>query len=260
MFVRSAPFTLRVRLLALGVVLAACPRPEAEPGSAAKAEPAASPSVTPPAPAEEPPRIDAEALAMVEHFGRARALREAVIAGELEDLRAPATWLSEQINAATFPARWRGHVEALQGAARRLVAVETMDAAGAEVAAIAGACGACHEDLKSGPRLTIPPLPEHVPGTGAHMARHQWAAERMWEGLVIPSDEAWRQGAAALAEAPLAAESVSENVELPEEALAMRERVHGLGARGQSVGERAERVKIYGEFVAACATCHKGGC
>jgi len=210
--------------------------------------------------AAEPPRIDVEALAMVEHFARARSLRDAVIAGELEDLRGPATWLKGQIDATSFPAPWRVHVAEVQAAAAGLMTTESIAGAAAEVAAMAGACGACHASLQSGPKLTIPPLPEPVPGTNAHMIRHQWAAERMWEGLVIPSEEAWTIGAAALAEAPLAVEHLTENVELPEEVLAMGERVHKLGQTGMSTRDWAGRARIYSEFIAACATCHKGGC
>jgi cytochrome c553 len=244
---------LSLALVALSAWSCSSPREEAP-------QKEVTPAAAAPVVAEEPPRIDVEALAMVEHFARARSLREAVIAGELEDLRAPATWLKGEIDAASFPAPWREHVAQVQAAAGVLVTTESIEAAAAEVAAMAGACGACHASLQAGPRLTIPPLPEAVPGTNAHMIRHQWAAERMWEGLVIPSDEAWMLGAAALAEAPLAVEHLTENVELPEEVLAMGERVHALGATGKDARDRAARARIYGEFIAACATCHKGGC
>jgi len=240
----------------VAATLVACTPPPAPAGERAP-EAAGKAAV---AKAPEPPRIDTEALQMAAHFERARALRDGVIAGEIEDLRAPATWLASQIDEATFPEPWRAHVRQIHASARAIVEAATIDAAAGEVATMARTCGACHRALAGGPTLTIPPPPEHVPGTNSHMMRHQWAAERMWEGLVVPSDEAWERGAAALAESPLASEALTENVELPEEALAMRERVHALGSRGKEVREPAERARIYGEFIAACATCHKGGC
>lgn len=148
----------------------------------------------------------------------------------------------------------------MQREAQGLVAAQEIGEAAAKAASLAAVCGECHRALGVGPRPEVLDPPDRVEGVVPHMMRHQWAAERMWEGLIAPSDKAWARGAEVLAESPMHAEDLTENVELPEEIVALRNRVHELAGSGKAVREPAHRAALYGEFLASCATCHKGGC
>lgn len=241
----------------LALVAVACSPTSPEP--APKAAPAA-PSA-PPSPA---PTVAAAAAArMPDHFGDSIRIKDAVIAGELEDVRAPAQRLVDQVTPEHFPGEWRPHVEAVGRHAATALAATDIAGASAAAAGLAGSCGGCHAAVGRGPTLadagTAPVVgPRDPPKT--QMLRHQWAADRMWEALISRGDERWRQGAAALADAPLRIEEITADVELPEEVQKLGDRVHELGRRAQTVSGWDERATIYGEFIASCATCHKGGC
>ncbi|MCA9661287.1 MAG: hypothetical protein KC486_23310 [Myxococcales bacterium] len=220
--------------------------------------------------APEPAKADQEAEAtpapvqthppMARHFEEAARIRDAIIAGELEDIREPARWLAEGMSVIDYPEGWRNHVLRMQQEAQALVAVQDIGVAATKSAMLATICGECHRHLGVGPRIEIDAPPEVTGGTGAHMLRHQWAAERMWEGLIGPSDDAWTVGAKALEESPMEAKKLTEDVELPAEVIALRSRVHELARTGATVREPAHRAAILGEFFAGCAACHKGGC
>ncbi|MEZ4385329.1 MAG: hypothetical protein R3A79_28640 [Nannocystaceae bacterium] len=197
---------------------------------------------------------------MARHFEEAARIRDAIIAGELEDIREPARWLAEGMSVIDYPEGWRSHVLRMQREAQALVAIQDIDAAATKSAMLATICGECHTHLGVGPKLALAEPPEDTGGTAAHMLRHQWAAERMWEGLIAPSDDAWTTGAKALEDAPMAAKRLEEDVELPAEIVELRARVHELARTGSTVREPAHRAAILGEFLAGCAACHKGGC
>jgi hypothetical protein len=90
----------------------------------------------------------------------------------------------------------------------------------------------------------------------AMMIRHLWAADRMWEGLVGPSNESWIAGARAMAETQ------------PELARVFRASTGGMGSESflsevntlaraaVSATGQAERGKIYGELLNTCNRCH----
>ena len=88
------------------------------------------------------------------------------------------------------------------------------------------------------------------------MVRHLWAADRMWEGLVGPSDEAWMAGARAMAETQPALAGVFRSsisgggagVFLEELGLLAQEAVDAKG-----IDQRAD---VYGRLLNTCDRCH----
>ncbi len=88
----------------------------------------------------------------------------------------------------------------------------------------------------------------------SHMARHAWAVNRMWEGLVAHDAELWSKGLNELAEAPLPAEVFGPNP--PAGALDASQRAHELAASGISAKDQSERGNVYGQILAACSQCH----
>ena len=88
------------------------------------------------------------------------------------------------------------------------------------------------------------------------MIRHLWAADRLWEGLVGPSEEAWRAGALAMAEtqAELASEFRASSAAgrigafLEEVSLLAKEAVDAEGLE--------DRADVYGRLLGTCDRCH----
>ncbi|MBL9107275.1 MAG: hypothetical protein JNL82_40670 [Myxococcales bacterium] len=234
---------------------------------------------TPPAPQRDPSPADARVkqpparpvaapdaapsaleLAMTEHYRDTLQIKAAVIDGELQDTRAPARRLLRADDA--VPGTWRPFVAANADHAAALLAARDRHAAAAAAAGLARTCGDCHAAHGVGPAFEPPhDTPASAPhAVHGHMQRHQWAADRMWEALIDRSEYAWMAGAAALVDAPLARADLTQDVELPDDVAALAAEVHALGARaGASVGWSA-RAGLYGELLATCAGCHRGGC
>jgi hypothetical protein len=87
------------------------------------------------------------------------------------------------------------------------------------------------------------------------MFRHAWAAERLWEGLTAPSDDAWQAGAAALAHAPTAAPKTRNA--LPSAVLDGLNVVRELGAQGANADTPELKERVYARLLVTCAQCHK---
>ena len=110
-------------------------------------------------------------------------------------------------------------------------------------------CAQCHE--AAGAKLAFPK--EAPPAAGkklpSHMAGHEWATARLWEGLIGPSTERWLEGARALSRAPLAI--VAEGDGLPPE-LAVGDDVARIGSfasRAQAARTQDERAALYGDLL-----------
>ena len=67
---------------------------------------------------------------------------------------------------------------------------------------MAQSCGECHKELET-EIVAAAPLPPTGDALIDKMKRHKWASNRLWAGLVGPSDEAWKSGAEVLAELPI---------------------------------------------------------
>lgn len=240
---------LRAKLLLSLSLCAACP----EPPHAAEQVPRADVSPPPEVPV-------GTSLRMQDHFDETARLRDAVIDGDLPAVRAAARKLRASDD--PVPPAWQAFVTANMQLAEAASSAKDLAAAARAAAGLADTCGDCHASLGAGPHFPPagPVLPVEAHDVGKHMARHQWASERMWEGLVSHGEAAWAAGAAALSDAPLSARELTANVELPGDALELGDRVHALGLRARQTAEWPARASLYGELLATCATCHRSGC
>lgn len=87
------------------------------------------------------------------------------------------------------------------------------------------------------------------------MAGHQWAAARMWEGLLGPSDDRWLEGARALTTVPLdtVAQSVTPTSDVDVDDVA---RVRLYATRALAPAAQAAHAELFGKLLATCAHCH----
>jgi cytochrome c553 len=203
----------------------------------------------------------------VEHFARTLEMRDAVIHGDLERAHRAARAIAAYDLPAKFPERWAPFIAEIREAANAGAEAETLERAGVSVSRIATTCGDCHRILGSvpgGPNFVVGEPPDDHAGpaasqTKAQMARHAWAVDRLWMGLIQPSDRAWRRGSEVLAVASLA------TVEQGSQNEALVARVHALGELGRTLVGQAEppapanaprRTDTFGQILSTCAGCH----
>jgi len=226
-------------LMALGLSLAATSCASRRPaGSSEQAVPAGTEAV------------------MSDHFVASLEIKDAVIRGDLVGVRAPALRLGEAPD--SYPTTWRPYV-ALHGqlAAAARDAADLRDAA--RVAAeLANTCGECHVATGHGPRFSIgiPPRSASEGEGRRRMIRHEWAADRMWEGLVSHDDAAWVAGAAALSGAPLSRQELGVRATVPDTTLELQAHIVELGEEAATAATWGARSRLYGDFLASCAGCH----
>ena len=196
---------------------------------------------------------------MYSHFAAAGDIHAAVVAGDLGEVKEPAAWLAGH-DIPRLPAGSEDYLAELQGFARQVEDASDLEGAAYATGGIVKTCGSCHQKNIAEPLTKWTGSPQPGWGLNAHMTRHAWAAERMWEGLVLPSNEKWDQGAKALKESPLKPEVAaggSEDVAVLKEVELLEKRCHGIGAKARAATDATERATLYGELLTTCAYCHK---
>ncbi|PRQ03990.1 hypothetical protein ENSA5_11730 [Enhygromyxa salina] len=241
----------------LAALLAACPANQASKTEAGKTEagkPAEAVKPSADGLAGETPTTKAH---MQDHFSKAAEIKAALIAGDLEQAREPAGWMAEHQADVEHPDAWKPHVTNMREAARVIGGAEDLTTATQAFVTLAQVCAACHTAI-GGPKVDVgEPPAAGASGSAAHMARHQWALDAMYQGLIGPSKAAWVIGAEALAEAPLAPTELAPGQSIPVQITELAARVHALGNEARDVPDVAMIPgRIYGELLTTCETCH----
>jgi cytochrome c553 len=187
------------------------------------------------------------------HADHVRAYLDAVVHGDVPAAARAASWLADRSSPAGEPAA--AAADAFRAAARS--AAQSGDAAAAAEAAasVFAACGACH--LRAGaepvPGRPVQPAPGGLPG---HMRMHQFAADRLFDGVVGPSAAAWAEGARALAIAPLSAGDFPVSQRVGGLMSGVERRVHDLAGAAAAARGAPSRTFVYGQLLATCSQCH----
>jgi cytochrome c553 len=174
------------------------------------------------------------------------------VEGDLGRFTRAAIYIAENDIGPSAPETWKPYATALQQAAEQGRHAKSIEAAAAAVGQLGARCADCHRAL-GGPKFTLGEPPVQRAGVDAHMDRHQWAADRMWDGLIASATPVWIKGAEVMADARLTAEQVAP--ETPDiDAIARR--VHFQANAARLLPEQ-QWGKAYGEFIATCALCHE---
>jgi cytochrome c553 len=195
---------------------------------------------------------------MVGHFANAGMLSDGVVAGQLESVRSAAKDMIERETGAGLSEKAQPYAEDLRAFARLAASAPDIESAASAVGRVGGACGSCHRVTKRGPVyevLTSPP--EGANPVATRMMRHQWAAQRLWDGLVGPSDDSWQAGAAVLKDAPLFTDELTQDVEQYGEVTKLAWNLWEVGALASSAKDQATRADLHGRLLATCADCHR---
>lgn len=251
--------SIKIALIAAvsgGVVLSCDKQPEppkASPSAASPAsvEPQAAASASAPTTERSTPTVP---TLMKRHFVKSTEMEAALVRGKLDEFKKASVWLAEHEISADLPVDWKQHVEGMTKSAHAARDAADLEQAGLAFGSMGRACATCHEQLGS-PKITVGEPPAEGSGAQPHMLRHQWAAARMWEGLMAPNEDAWVKGAEVLADAALGEKAIAGTKSVPKEIATLAKQTHDLGHQGRTA-KTEERGKIYGAFLVTCATCH----
>lgn len=188
---------------------------------------------------------------MYVHYQQVGEIHAAVIVGDVGAVRAPARALANarSTHGAASDASW----DLMQGEARVIQGQSEIDDIARSVARMGMACGDCHTAVGDGPEMNPGEAPPSSQNPGAHMIRHQWGLDRMWEGLVGPSEASWAAGAGALGDEAmqLGSGDWSDDVER------LTDLVHELGGEARHTADWHDRADIYAKLLASCSACHQ---
>ena len=191
-------------------------------------------------------------------FWDAVRARDALIDGNLANAQRAAEQIAQTDYSRVVPADWKVGVGALQQHAAALSIAPNLGAAAQELGRMALACGECHALRKQGPGRTLTvPLPWEDPpeSLDQRMQRHQMGVDQLWDGLVLPSDNAWRSGTLTITRAPLRAPELADDAMSPE----LHDRIEAtreLGKEARLATTYLERARVFGELISGCAQCH----
>jgi len=181
-----------------------------------------------------------------------RNVERLLIAGKLEDAKTRAFLLTRPVPGLGM-APGRRENGAVTEAARALVTAPSTAEACRREAQVAEACARCHRDTGELRVFAAPVMAPPSDATPAgRMARYQWAADRLWEGLVGPSDHRWRAGLDALVNTPLRSPPFTDAPRAASQLQALAQQA--IASLGTDFPE--DRARRYGEMLVACSACH----
>jgi len=189
---------------------------------------------------------------MFAHFMQVGVIQSAVVNGDVDGTRRPARWLANHQDP-QFPAAAQPALEQMRAEARVMLAQTELVDVARSLARMGTACGSCHQITNGGPDVRLSEAPPLTGAPDQHMSRHVWALDRLWEGLIAPSNAAWRAGASALVDAPLHFTAGQQS----EQANEVAAKVHELAATARSATDEKERARVYGELLQTCYLCHE---
>jgi cytochrome c553 len=193
---------------------------------------------------------------MHRNFSRTVDIQTGVVRGNLGRAREAANWLLDPANQTVFSGSAQSYQAEMVARAALISEATDLNMVASEAGHLAASCGNCHQAVGGGPNFVVGSEAPGGDSREGHMIRHIWAIDRMWEGLVGPSDDAWRAGAEALAlTGPADRESFRSS--LPAEDLARYlGRVENLAGTAMNTTASSDRAQIYGQVLGTCIGCH----
>jgi hypothetical protein len=184
---------------------------------------------------------------MLSHYGDTAAMRKALVAGKLADYQAAAAALARDEWSPSAKTDAPAFVERTRAAAAAAEAAPSLFAAAAALSALADGCASCHlaSDAREFPLAPEEPSEAENP----RMLAHAIASDRLWAGLVLPSDESWVSGSKLLMQAPA--------LDAPSAEVSAAARQLSELARRAEVAELEQRGPIFRDVMLTCSGCHE---
>lgn len=186
------------------------------------------------------------------HFDAAADLQFAMVRGDLERAQDAAGRIERARQIPGLPEGTDDALVRLRSYATNIREASSYDVAALATSLMAASCGDCHARSGAGPRFAEAEPLRSTPGQN-HMVEHVWAADRMWEGLMLPSQERWEAGARVLA-----AHSVPMGQLAPgtsEFGVMMKT----LGLEAMDETDLSNQARRYADILTTCSGCHTAG-
>lgn len=184
---------------------------------------------------------------MHESFDLVRAAEKLLIRGKLDDAKLLARGLASAPDEPGF-APWASYAIDVRAKASAVTEAITVDDGCRAIAHVGEACAGCHVALAVAPEFRVSAFPPPDRATvDARMARHRWAADRLWEAVIGGDDDAWRTGLDVLAAAP---------IDFGPERKARAQTLQRQASEARLVDGLHDRASAYGELLVTCAGCH----
>jgi cytochrome c553 len=180
-----------------------------------------------------------------------------VIRGDVEAAVEPARWIADHQPTAGLPAGQESVLADMKKSAAVVAEAKDSRNAATATAMVISYCGTCHAAAKITAAIPEPPTPVAEASLAAHMMEHQWATELLYQGLVMPSEERWQKGLAAMQATPLSEKDLPKDAKLTKEVVALEKKVHELAANARTATDLGTKVAFYGEYIGGCAGCHE---
>lgn len=188
---------------------------------------------------------------MHENYGIVRGIERLLLRGRLEEARPLAAAVGEAPDDPTT-APYAKYSAEIRARALELSRAKTVDDAFRSEGALVVACANCHVEASVVPDLTSTPVPPDRDTIEARMARHLWAADRLWIGIVADSQAAWTSGL------DLLASGSRTWPDLPAARAPLARKMQSTAATARRVKgpTLAQRGTTYAELLSTCASCH----
>jgi cytochrome c553 len=208
-------------------------------------------------PVPEPPRRPTpEAITKLHMRGKLGELRtaeHALVRGKLLDGKVSARAIATAPDEAEL-ADWKRKLANVRQLANEVAEASTTEDALERLPAVAAACAECHVATGGWPKLArAPKVPPDGEGAVPRMARHQWAVDRMWDGMIGGAEDSWRAGLEVLAATPPPYSVVrGDEVALGREL----QRTATTALQHRYIDSLDDRAQQYGQLLVTCAACH----
>lgn len=203
------------------------------------------------------PRLPTDlASHMSEHFIAAVDLETAVIRGQVREGQRHAEWIANHEPHPELRGVSGPHIAAVRAAAARASDAPDLPTLAHAAADMAAACGGCHANTGAGPSQLLGAPPDDDDSITSRMARHVWAADRLWEALLNRSDEIWVLGADVLDQAALAAGEEPLDAAAAADLTPHIARLAEIARAAQATPEWSDRTGVVGDLLTTCSGCH----
>ncbi len=192
---------------------------------------------------------------MKDHFVRAIKMQDAILVANLGEAQAQGRWLASH-EEGDVPENWRPYLKTFKSESGLVANAATIEDAAAAVSHIVAVCGDCHAANHFKPKVGSSPVIGGARNVKAHMTAQLDALDRLWDGLMIPSDQAWQEGAALLARVAVPEKALEkEGLDKADSAKVLGETLRRLSASAAKA-TKADRPQTYAQLLTTCVACH----
>jgi hypothetical protein len=181
---------------------------------------------------------------MLSHYADTATMRRALVAGKLADFQAAASSVARDGWGPPETMQWSQQAHTAAAAAQ---SAPSLVEAALALGALGDVCASCHV-ASNAAQVRLAPEGS-VEASNPRMLAHAVAADRLWAGLTLPSDDSWATGVQLLLQDP--------GLVNPSAEVAPASRLLLDLARRAERAEPDERGHAFADVLLTCAGCHE---